>query len=265
MLTATFSCFRGLGEGAERRLWQRGCLTWDALERIQRPVLSAGKLNSVREQLAEARAALRGRLADWFLNRLPPVGAIRVLPHCRDAVAFVDIETTGLTADDTVTTVALYDGNAIRVFVNGIDLGEFLAHLAHVRLIVTYNGGRFDLPRLRAHFGIDLTIPHLDLMRVAGACGLKGGLKACEKAVGFVRPEDDAGDGAEAVRLWRRWQTGDRGALRRLIHYNAHDVLSLESLAVHLYNLSMRPYPLTVTMPASPHVEISRILNASAL
>ena len=56
----------------------------------------------------------------------------------------------------------------------------------------------------------------------------EGGRKNIEKALGLSRPIDVRGlDGWDAVRLWRE---GRPSSLRRLLLYNAFDVLQLEPL-----------------------------------
>jgi len=187
MLTATFSCFHGLSESAELRLWQRGVLSWKQFEDSRKDCFSVRKTAGVKQQIREARAALDAGLADWFLNRLKPGFRTRVYPHFIEGVRFLDIETTGLGINAEITTVAVYDGRRLSVFVEGINLHEFPGVLKGAGLLVTFNGQRFDLPMLRKRFKIDLAIPHIDLMPVVKAHGYHGGLKACERKMGLKR------------------------------------------------------------------------------
>lgn len=245
MLTTTFSCFHGLSESAELRLWQRGVLSWKQFETSRKEWFSARKTAIVKQQIREARAALDAGLADWFLNRLKPGFRTRIYPHFKERVRFLDIETTGLGDSADVTTVAVYDGRRLSVFVEGFNLHAFPAVLKDAGLLVTFNGARFDLPMLRKRFKIDLAIPHIDLMPVVKAHGYHGGLKACERKMGLKRQVDGDVDGAEAVRLWHRYREGnDRDALRLLIAYNCQDVVSLECILRRLYNGDMSRHPL---------------------
>ena len=265
MLTGTFCCFQGLGEAAERRLWERGCLTWRAFQQLRRPFFSAAKTQSVLRQIGEAEVALRARIADWFLNRLPPGQQIRVLPHFGGNTGYIDIETTGLSSDDRITTVALYDGNQVTVFVEGRNLPELLAELSRFQLLVTFNGARFDLPFLRHRFGIDLRTPHLDLLPVLRQLGFRGGQKQVEKRLGLPREADEDGDGKEAVRLWQHYEEGDSESLVRLARYNARDAVNLARLAVEAYNRAVQTYPMPVRLPLPPPLDLSFIRNALAL
>lgn len=257
MLTATFSCFHGLSENAELRLWQRGVLSWNQFEDSQRDWFSARKTAGVKHQIREARAALDAGLADWFLNRLKPGFRTRVYPHFIEGVRFLDIETTGLGDSAEITTVAVYDGSRVSAFIEGINLHAFPRVLKGAELLVTFNGGRFDLPMLRKRFKIDLGIPHLDLMPVVKAHGYHGGLKACEGKMGLKRQVSGDIDGAEAVRLWHRYREfNDTEALRLLIAYNCQDVISLECILRRLYNRDMARHPLFKIIPPSVEPDV---------
>jgi hypothetical protein len=98
--------------------------------------------------------------------------------------------------------------------------------------IYTYNGGGFDLPFIDTSLDIDLAkhFKHHDLMLDCWKNNLYGGFKAVEIQLGIDRQLKDV-DGAEAVRLWWRYQDDqDRDALDILLHYNKEDVLNLKTL-----------------------------------
>lgn len=267
MLKASFSCFRGLSPAAELALWQRGCLNWQAFEHLPAGTYSTAKQKSVRRQIDAAHLALDARLADFFLNRFAAADKVRVLKEFHHRTAFLDIETTGLSNEAAVTTIAVLIGGESSVFTRGIDLEDFLTLIPRVGLFVTYNGARFDLPILRREFGIDLALPHLDLMPTLAALGYRGGQKRCEQLAGLKRSHSPGTDGAEAVNLWQRYcREHDRSALQRLILYNAEDVAMLEKLAVLAYNLSMSAYPLNIRIQALLPMDWSREdLTAAAL
>ncbi len=76
--------------------------------------------------------------------------------------------------------------------------------------------------------------------------GLSGGLKAVEQRVGLQRAPDVAGlDGWDAVRLWRRWESGSRESLDLLVRYNTADIVNLE----HLMKLTYRSMRETLKLP----------------
>ena len=131
------------------------------------------------------------------------------------------------------------DGHSTCVLVRdlGLTARALRAALADARLLVTFNGTGFDLPRLRAAFpGLPWDLPHFDLAIEGRAVGLGGGLKAVENALGVKRPRDLQGvSGLEATRLWRDHQAGDPDAVRRLVRYCRADVEGLVKLAPKIY------------------------------
>lgn len=266
MLTSTFQCFDGIGPGGETRLWETGCLAWNDAARGAAHCLSPAKQDRLANQIPAAQSALDASLCDWFLQRLKGAARLRLLHDFLDHALFLDIETTGLGPYDTITTIAVCQKGVTRVYVEGFDLHRFLETLADARLLVTYNGSRFDLPVIRRCFGVELGIPHLDLMSPLRALGLKGGLKQCEKLVGIARSASDGVDGAEAVRLWYRWKRhGDRDALRTLVLYNAEDTRNLAVIAARMLPRAMNPHPFEWTAPTPPPLDPKRILQCVAL
>lgn len=244
MLRQTFCHVPGIGRKAEERLWGSGVLSWDDA----RPAaLTLGPRR--REQLAlhleESRRHLADRNPLFFADTLPAGEHWRLFPEFRDSVAYVDIETTGLGGPgDHITTIALYDGRSIRHYVHGQNLDEFARDIRNYRLLVTYNGKSFDLPMLRAAFGLPLDGAHIDLRHVLASLGYTGGLKGCERRLGLDRGDLAPVDGYFAVLLWRDYQ-GRRNpqALETLLAYNIRDVVNLEALLVTAYNLKVAQTP----------------------
>jgi uncharacterized protein YprB with RNaseH-like and TPR domain len=157
--------------------------------------------------------------------------------------------------DRNITTIALYDGRSIRHYVHGQNLTEFAQDIREYRLLVTYNGKCFDLPMLRASFGLALDQAHIDLRYVLASLGYKGGLKGCERRLGLDRGDLANVDGCFAVLLWREYRVhGNAQALETLLAYNIRDVVNLEALLVKAYNLkaARTPFGPSVTLPLPP-------------
>jgi len=234
-------------------------MTWDDYERCRGGgVFSERKSRDVLSQLQQSREALERGDASHFLEGLPPADRARVLPRFRDQIGYLDIETTGLTSADEITTIALYDGQSVQTYVADRDLDDFPDDASAFGLLVTYNGERFDLPFLRAAFERPFSQPHLDLCPVLRAFGGRGGLKECEHLLGIDRHLPAEIDGRDAIGLWRQYQEDrDDDALSLLLAYNAQDVLSLELLLVAAYNLLIRYFPLSldrVPVPQQPSI-----------
>lgn len=176
----------------------------------------------------------------------------RVLPPA--PVAYLDIETTGLSAADShVTLVGLVartrGGRCLEQFF--VDspkdeadvLEQVIDRLRGLGGVVTFNGHSFDLPFLRARareHGLRLPwIDGWDLLReawqwqresgAAGSCRLR----ALMSRFGIKRTDRTTGDDMVAA-YWRWLENGDRSARRLILAHNADDVMLLPELAACL-------------------------------
>ncbi len=152
--------------------------------------------------------------------------------------AYLDIETTGFIGGQSYPTVVGIavdfpgDWSTTQLVGDGITSDAVLHVLGGVTTLYTFNGATFDLPFLAWKPGVDLRrrFEHQDLMRVSHRAGLKGGLKAIEKALGIARNLPDMG-GYDAVLLWEKFRREDnRDALDMLLEYNREDVENLRVL-----------------------------------
>lgn len=235
MLTNCFLHLPGIGSAFATRLQAAGVLTWDDALALPLPCGPA-RTGAIRAGLMESRSRLEAGDARWFGDALAPAEQWRLFPHFCDNAAYVDIETTGLAWPDcAITSIALYDGARVRVYVQGENLEAFADDILDYSLLVTWNGRGFDAPILRRSLHIPLDkgdMAHLDLLPVFRRLGLRGGLKKVEQSLGIDRGGLDGVDGWDAVRLWREYErSGDLRALHTLLAYNVADVLSLEYLA----------------------------------
>ena len=106
MLKQTFRHIRGIGERTERRLWRAGAPCWESF--LDRPTL--GSLprwlqDESRFELDRSLTALEKRDARYFLTKLPHQIHWRLYPEFSERVAYLDIETTGLGAQEAMVTV----------------------------------------------------------------------------------------------------------------------------------------------------------------
>jgi hypothetical protein len=251
MLTASFAFAKGMTEDLERALWARGILDWELARAHPEEVaegVGGGRASKLAEMLTEAEKARTQRDRTWFRQHFLPPEAWRLWRgYCAEPrIALVDIETTGLTPGyDQITVIGLADRNGARVFVAGKPmpgdepLDRFPAALKDYDLIVTFNGENFDLPFIERHFkdtGFRFELPHLDLMILARALGISGGLKDIEKQVGIARGGDIAGmRGSEAITLWGAWKNGDVAAYKKITTYCKADCANLWDLTEVLY------------------------------
>ena len=239
MLEHTFRHLPHIGTQRDRLLRQEGCGCWRDVLDAPRPLAGLDRFawDEVRAAAERSQRALEADDASYFAATLPPSEHWRVLARWFDHASFFDIETSGLSADSIVTLVCCFhEGQPLR-FLAGENLDDFLELLDEVKLLVSFNGASFDVPRVLDRFHIPaLPCGHIDLRWLCHHAGWRGGLKKIEVALGLRRPPDLEGlGGAEAVWLWQAWsERGDERARRTLERYCAADTVMLKLLAGRL-------------------------------
>jgi len=209
-------------------------------------------------QTAEQR--LDAGNARYFQDILGSRECWRLYADFQKATAFLDIETTGLSLENSyVTMVGIIDYTGFTAFVRGENLDELPNALEKYSLFVSYNGASFDMPFLDKDFGrvavdghdsLFAHSAHLDLRYPLRRLGFKGGLKKIEQATDLGRPSALSGlSGYDAARLWKMANDGEPEALTTLIRYNAEDVASLPRLTEMIVDEMAYGTPLSATMP----------------
>ncbi|SDC27040.1 ribonuclease H-like domain-containing protein [Natrinema hispanicum] len=225
----SFIPVRGVGETTERRLWENGVTHWDEFDGS---VVGSTLADRIETFIDEGRTHLDRGNVSVFAEALPAASRWRCYENVSDETCFLDIETTGLSAEtNDVTTVSLHQDGETKTFVKERDLTShrLTRELEEAALLVTFNGQRFDVPFLETCFDVTIDVPHVDLMYPCKKIGLDGGLKPIEQELGIDRDMPDI-SGRDAVRLWREYERGDDGALETLIEYNRADTANLEPL-----------------------------------
>jgi uncharacterized protein YprB with RNaseH-like and TPR domain len=260
MLKCTFQHIQGIGEKSEKRIWAAGLTSWEAFLKWPRQAsLSPWQRDLACFELEESLRALERHDARYFRDKLPAQLHWRLYPEFAHRVAYLDIETTGVTAGmSTITVIGLYDGETPRVYVRGQNLSRFVEEIEDFTLLVTYNGKLFDLPFIRRELGLALEQAHIDLRYPLAALGYKGGLKKIERSLGLEREGPVALlDGWCAVLLWQYHERGEEGALETLLRYNLEDVVHLPTLLALTYNTHIQRLPFVlpqVMVPPAPEI-----------
>jgi uncharacterized protein len=234
MLKNTYIHIPGVGKSLERKIWAQGIHTWEEfLEMEDRISIPSARKARICEGIKKSSEHLAAKDCCFFSQCLPSAEHWRAYPLFSDSVAFVDIETTGLSQHrDKITVVGIYDGRESKVYVRDINLDEIVEEFSKYRLLVSFNGARFDLPFIKSEFPeIEFKQLHIDLMYPLRRIGYSGGLKNIEKLLGISRSEDTEGmTGFDAVKLWKQYERGDREALDKLIKYNKEDIVNLKTI-----------------------------------
>ena len=236
MLTEALLHCPQIGPARLQKLNALGIRSWhDVLARDGE--LSSGIREPICAEAQRCLAALKANDIPYFVNNLAIKDRWRILAHFFDDVSFFDIETAGLEYDDPVTVIVCWHKNEVHTFVEHENLDDFLHLLDEVKLLSSFNGSTFDVPRVLDTFHIpQLPCPHLDLRWLCYHRDLRGGLKEISLRLGIERPTDlKYADGELAIRLWARWHHfQDQQAREDLIRYCASDVLLLVILAAKL-------------------------------
>lgn len=165
----------------------------------------------------------------------------------KHAALCLDIETDGI--HGPITVVGLYqpkDGPIEHSFlVNGRDLTieNLKRALIGCRMLITFNGIRSDIPKLRSSYPSVLpdNIAIIDLYYWSLKLGIGTSLKVLEGMFDIFRIDEYTKRRHIATKLWRRWRDkGDRWALAKLIEYNRQDTINLYPLATSLSEYSRR-------------------------
>lgn len=112
------------------------------------------------------------------------------------------------------------------------------ALLSEADAVVTYNGDRFDLPKINGEFvSVELQplppIPSIDLFRTVKTLGYQSGkLQFVSKHLGIGQKAETGG-----FELWADVMAGKEKAWAKMLRYNRQDVALLEKLYTKL-----RPY-----------------------
>jgi uncharacterized protein YprB with RNaseH-like and TPR domain len=253
MLTNTFCHIRGIGEKTECNLWRAGVTSWDCAWPQGGVKLPRAIRESWPRHMQESIGNHASGNPKYFAEKLPTNQQWRLYRDFQNVCVFLDIETTGLSYYDEVTTAVLYDGRTIRYYINGDNLDSFPADVMNYRLLVTYSGKCFDIPFIERYFDIRLPQAHIDLRYPLRSLGLKGGLKGCERQLGISRPGLEGIDGFFAVLLWNEYRKRDNPkALETLLAYNIQDTIILQSLLVHTHNEKVKATPFSASHSLLP-------------
>lgn len=232
-LPQSFLHFPGIGPRRGEKLSAAGIRDWNDLvtRRAEELPFSQETSRRLQEAANESLNALQTKDLNYFIERLDCGNRWRLLHDFWDECTYLDIETSGLDSDATITVISCWTGHSLRVFVNGENLDDFPDYALSIPLLVTFNGSTFDLPVICRHFNLpELPIPHVDMRWICKRCDLTGGLKPIEHQLNLKRPDDLVGtDGYEAVLLWEQWANdGDQAARTKLIRYCAADTIALQ-------------------------------------
>ena len=236
----SFTFVKGIGLKTETTLRELGINCWNDVIKKQRPELfPKQKWHALWNGVKSVIGALKILDVSQLTSLIPKVQHWKMIPNFIDRIAYLDIETTGLSPQYSyITTIAVYDGKRVHDFVRGDNLNDFPKFISKFPAIVTFYGKAFDIPFIKQEMGIDFNQIHFDLCFLLRGLGIKGGLKRIEKRFGISRGSLEDLDGYTAVLLWKKFKKSQKKEyLETLLAYNNEDVINLEFLLYKTYNL----------------------------
>ena len=236
----SFTFVKGIGLKTETTLRELGINCWNDVIKKQRPELfPKQKWHALWNGVKSVIGALKILDVSQLTSLIPKVQHWKMIPNFIDRIAYLDIETTGLSPQYSyITTIAVYDGKRVHDFVRGDNLNDFPKFISKFPAIVTFYGKAFDIPFIKQEMGIDFNQIHFDLCFLLKGLGIKGGLKRIEKRFGISRGSLEDLDGYTAVLLWKKFKKSQKKEyLETLLAYNNEDVINLEFLLYKTYNL----------------------------
>ena len=183
--------------------------------------------------IKQAQAALKDDNSSYFSSKLPAKETWRLYNYFKDQTGYLDIE---INSTGKVILVGIHDGNNnTNFFIRGanLELPLLEKELQKYKLLITFNGAAFDLPKLKKQLNLQLTIPHIDLKPVCLKLNLNGGLKEIEHILNLKRPSHLYGS---PIELWKAFHaSGDREYLQLLLDYNREDCENLQRIMDYCY------------------------------
>lgn len=231
LIQQTLCFLDGVGARKEKALWMRGIKEWgDFLGAREIEGISKERKAYYDRQLRKAQEALETDDAAYF--RVFCKEQWRLYGWFKDEAGFLDVEVDGR---GKIIVVGISNYYSTATFVRGINLEREAVEkeLKKYKILVTFNGSAFDLPKLKKEFGIEIMVPHIDLKGLCARLKMNGGLKEVEKMLNLQRPAHLNGN---PVDLWKAFHaSGDKEWLDLLIAYNSEDIENLKWVMEHCY------------------------------
>ncbi|MEW5896533.1 MAG: ribonuclease H-like domain-containing protein [Nanoarchaeota archaeon] len=233
MIRNSFLFLEKISRKKEKNIWKQGIKHWqDFLQTEKISGVSKQKKYYYERKIKEAQQALLDNDSSYFMSKLPKKEMWRLYNSFKEECCFLDVE---VDSQGKIILVGISDNHSTKQFVKCINLDKAPVEreLNKYKLLITFNGSAFDLPKLKKELKVEINIPHIDLKPLCITLGLKGGLKEIEKILNLHRPAHLYGN---PVELWKAFHASrDREWLELLLNYNKEDVENLQRIMEYTY------------------------------
>ena len=233
MIKNSFIFLEKISKKKEQSIWKQGIKDWNGFLNAQKiKGVSSLKKSYYNQKIREAQQTIVNNDSSFFIHKLPATEMWRLYDYFKEEACFLDIEVDSY---GKVIVVGVSDYYQTNIFVKGVNVERTVLEkeLSTYKLIITFNGAAFDLPKLKKQVGLEMAIPHIDLKPLCVNLGLRGGLKEIELKLNLKRPVHLKGS---PVDLWKAFHaSGDREYLELLIEYNKEDCENLKAITNYIY------------------------------
>lgn len=229
MIQKSFIFLPKINKKTEENIWNQGITSWSKFLESKR-IKGISKIRKVFLDSCINRAKIAYRNSDisWFKENWPSSETWRLYDYFKDECCFIDIE-------GDINIIGIFDGYQTRTMIRHINFDKRILRdeLNKYKLIITYNGGSYDLPKLEKYFNLSNELIHIDLKTACRRIGLIGGLKLIEKELSIKRSSHLYGSAASCYRTFLA--SGKREWLEGLVEYNEQDCMSLKTIIEYCY------------------------------
>src|SRR3989344_7775420 len=148
MIRNSFIFLEKVGRRKEKSIWQQGIRDWqDFLKAKEIKGISREKKYYYDRKIREAQQALLDNDSSFFVGKLPAVEIWRLYNHFKEEAGYLDVEVDSY---GKIILVGISDYYHSNFFVKGVNLSKEMIEkeLSKYKILVTFNGSAFDLPKL---------------------------------------------------------------------------------------------------------------------
>jgi uncharacterized protein len=228
MIHNSFIFLEKISTKKEQNIWKQNIHSWNSfIKKDKIKGISKEKKYQYNRILQQAQTHLNNNNLPFF--NLPQKEMWRFYNFYKEECCYADIEVDSY---GNIIVIGISDHYNTNFFVKGVNLDNVQNELDKYKIIITFNGGAFDLPKMKKQLKIQPP-PHIDLKPLCVNINLKGGLKEIEKTLNLNRPSNLYGN---PVTLWKAFHaSGDKEYLDLLLEYNREDVENLKHIADIVY------------------------------
>tara|TARA_Y100000310_G_C20570828_1_gene757925 strand:- start:130 stop:765 length:636 start_codon:yes stop_codon:yes gene_type:complete len=202
MIRKSFIFLDKISFKTEQNIWQQDINDWDIFLKTKKiKGISSLRKHYYDRQIQEAKKQLFKENSTYFTTLLPKKETWRLYQYFKEETCFLDVE---VDSQGKIILLGIADNDQTKILIKNVNLEPETTQteLNKYKLIITFNGSSFDLPKLK-------------------------------KQLKLNRPQNLKGS---PVGLWKTFHaSGDQEWLDLLIDYNKEDIENLQAITNYCY------------------------------